>query len=408
MPPPPLPATPAPGDYLEHAFLANAELQARYWEWRAAIEQIPQDASFPNVAIPFSVMFDSERMSLWDRTTLGITNDPMTNIPFPGKLSTAGRRALEAARAAGLRFEGQRFGLQRDVLSTYYDLALIAEMLRIRQEQAALQQQTAGELAVFVRTGKASPSALLQAQAEVELVLNEIESLRSQAEQASSRMNALLNRPADALVPLPLALPAPRALPVSDAELLAYGAERSPELAALEREIAGRNEALALAEKAYIPDFGVSLSITGSIAQTIGAMLVLPTRLEAIRAGIEQAKANLRAAEAVRTQYERDLARSFIVNLRVLRNDDRQVALFENSILPRAEQVVQAAHTSLTANRGSFGELLEAERMLLEARLALAQLRVEREKALAAIESWSAVDVAAMRPAPMRARRMDQ
>jgi len=51
---------------------------------------------------------------------------PMANIPFPTKLATAGRKALEVARAAGLQFEAAKFLLQGKVLSTYYDLALLA------------------------------------------------------------------------------------------------------------------------------------------------------------------------------------------------------------------------------------------------------------------------------------------
>ena len=70
--PPPLPAQPTTDDYLRVAFLSNAELQSRYWEWRSAIEQIPQVSSFPNVAIPFSVLFNSENMKAWDRTTLAV------------------------------------------------------------------------------------------------------------------------------------------------------------------------------------------------------------------------------------------------------------------------------------------------------------------------------------------------
>jgi hypothetical protein len=43
--------------------------------------------------------------------------------------------------------------------------------------------------------------------------------------------------------------------------------------------------------------------------------------------------------------------------------------------------------------------------MLLNARLVAAQLRIEREKALAAIETWSAVDVEALPGARMAATK---
>jgi outer membrane protein, heavy metal efflux system len=403
-PVPPLPAIPAAGDYLRVAFLSNAELQTRYWEWRSAIEQIPQDSSFPNVAIPFSVLFNGENMKTWDRTTLGITNDPMTNIPFPTKLAVAGRRALEAARAAGFRFEAAKFRLQAQVLTTYADLALLAESLRIQRESVALLKQVASLAGSRVQSGGARPQDQLKARTEVDVAENELLNLEARVPALVARMNALLDRPSDAPIPLPAELPEARALDVADDELIRIGAERSPELEALAREIAGRKEGLEGAEKSYLPDFTLSFSFMGSVAQTIGGMLVLPTRLEAIRAGIEQAKADLRAAELARRQYERDLAASFVLNLQVLRNDERQIRLFEEIILPRARQTVQLDQTAYAANRAGFLEILDSQRTLLDARLTLAELRTEREKALAAIETWSAVDVEAMRPTATTAR----
>jgi len=395
---PPLPESPGPDDYLHYAFLSNADLQARYWEWRAAIEKVPQVTSLPNVALPFSFMFSSEKMKLWDRATLGITNDPMTNIPYPTKLATAGRQALEETRATGLRFEEAKFLLQGRVLSTFYDLALLGESLRIQQENVSLLGVVVRLAAVRVQTGTAFQQDLLKAQTELDLARNDVANLQSQVAPTQARMNALLGRPADASVPLPAALPAPRPLPAADSEIIRVGSERSPELAALARDVAGREQALNLAKQAYLPDFGLTLSITGTLSQTIGGMLVLPTRLEAIRAGIEQAQANLRATTAARTQYERDLAASFVLNLYVLRNDERQVALFEQSIIPRAKEAVQIAQTAYAAGRLAFADLIDAHRTLLAARLVTAQLRIEREKALTAIETWSAVDVASMQP----------
>ncbi len=395
---PPLPDKPGVDDYLRYAFLSNADLQARYWDWRAAIERVPQVTSLPSIAVPFSFMFGGGNMKLWDRATLGITNDPMTNIPHPKKLETAGRQALEEARATGLRFEEAKVLLQGKVLSTYYDLALLAESVRLQEENIALLSVMVRLSGVRVQTGVASQQDLLRSQTELDLARNALQNLQSQVAPTQARMNALLGRAADAPVPLPEALPEPRPLPVADAEVIRIGSERSPELAALARDVAGREEALSLAKEAYLPDFGLSASLTGTISQTVGGMLVLPTRTAAIRAAIEQAQANLRSTTAARTQYERDLAASFVLNLYVLRNDERQVALFEQSVIPRAREVVQIAQTSYAAGRLTFVDLIDAERTLLDARLAAAQLRTEREKALAAIETWSAVDVETMQP----------
>ncbi len=389
-------------DYLQVAFLRNADLEARYWEWRAALEQIPQDSSFPNVSLSFSYMFSRANMKSWDRTTLGASNDPMSNIPFPTKLATAGRGALEIARAAGHRFQEAKFLLQGKVLATYYDLALLGESIRIQKENIDLLRQVLSQAEIRVRVGSANQQDLLKSQTGLEFAENDLKNLESRVPGLAAGLNALLGRAPQESLPLPASLPSPRAVAVKDSELIQIGAEKSPELAALANEVAGREEALSLAKQAYLPDFGISANITGSISQTVGAMAVLPLRLEAIRGGIEQARANLRATQAARAQYERNLAASFIFNLAVLRNDERQVELFEKSILPRVRQTVESARTSYAAGRLAFVELLDAQRTYLDVRLTLAELRMEREKSLAAIETWSTVDVEVMgRPRAM-------
>src|SRR5271170_1345461 len=42
---PVLPENPTPDQLVEYALLNNAELEQDYWEWRSAIEQIPQDGT---------------------------------------------------------------------------------------------------------------------------------------------------------------------------------------------------------------------------------------------------------------------------------------------------------------------------------------------------------------------------
>jgi hypothetical protein len=398
--PPRLPDHPGAEDYLHAAFLANGELRQRYWEWRSAIERIPQDASPPNAALTFAYLFGDGHMNAWDRTTLGITNDPMTNISLPSKLAIAGRKALEVARAAGLRFEAAKFRLQAQTLSLYYDLALHAELLRAQEARLALLSMADAGASAGASTGADGQTDLLRISTELDLARNDLANLHSELPPLVARLNALVGRAPDASVPLPDSLPEPRPMRATDDEILHAAAERSPELAALDREIAGREEALELARKARLPDINLSFSITGSISQTLGGMLVLPTRTEAIEGGIEQARADLRAAQAARIQYSRDLTASFVLDLYVLRNAERQIVLFHDVIVPRAQLLAQTSLSSIASGHSPLANALGAQRMLLDARLTLAMLRVEREKALTAIETWTEIDVEALHPMP--------
>jgi outer membrane protein TolC len=398
-----LPEQPTLRDYLRAAFHADPDLREKYWSWRAALERIPQEASPPNPALTFSYLFSDASMSAWDRTTLGLTNDPMSNLQLPNKLATAGRRALEEARAAGLRFEAAKFALQNEVTTLYLDLALHKEQLRVQDETIALLRVQSDEAAARFAAGRATQEEALRARDELDRAASQLHTLHAQLPLLFVRMNVRLGRAPGLPLPLPESLPRPRPLPLRDDELIALAAERSPELTALAHEVAGRDEALTMARQQWIPDFGLSLNVMGSVATSVGGTVVLPLRVEAIRGAIAEAQARLNAAQAARERYARSVAASFVLDLAVLHETERQVDLFERLYLPRANAVVKSAEASLSAGRASLADVVMARRAALDTALLLAQLRVDREKTLSAIDAWSAVDVEALHSVRMGA-----
>jgi len=108
-------------DVLHRAFLANGDLEAAYFEWKAAIQRIDIAAAWPNsnVQLGFEYMFSPGRMKSWDRTTVTAGFDPAMSLSQPVKIAKAGQAALESARAAGYRFETTKFDIQKRVLNAY-------------------------------------------------------------------------------------------------------------------------------------------------------------------------------------------------------------------------------------------------------------------------------------------------
>jgi outer membrane protein TolC len=319
--PAPLAADATLEQILDYAYATNADLERLYWDWVAAIEAIPQEASpMTNLAISVESMFEEGKTSL-KQTTLGVGNDPMGNIPWPGKLSTAGRRALEMARAAGFRFQAGKLELRAKVLSAYYDYALLAESIRLKQSEVSLLGMAADGMAARVRTGGATSGELLAAQNARDLTASELMSLNSKIPGDEATLNALLSREPTTAIDLPGELPPARELPYTDAEVLAFLAERNPELAALAREAKANEQAVSLMRQQYIPDLGLTLSgDLGGMTRSIMAMLTVPiVRHEAIEASIRQAQAELAASRAMRRQTESDLRASAVLMLYDLR-----------------------------------------------------------------------------------------
>jgi outer membrane protein, heavy metal efflux system len=388
---PELPERPEWQHVLHRAFWANGGLEAAYHDWSAAMARVQQAATWPNapLRLRFEYMFSSDGMKAWNRTTIG---GDLEGTEFPTKTARAGRVALADARAAGHRFAGAKFDLQRRVLNAWIDYALMEQMLRIQRDNVQVLRLLADTAEVRVRAGGPQQD-FLKAQIEHQLADNELQTIQSQLPQMRAMLNAMLARPADAPLPPPEQIPGPRAIPAEDARLLAVGVFNSPELAALARQVEGRQDALERARMEFIPDISPMAAITGNVSQMIGAMVMVPTTIPRINGMIKEARSELRGMEAMRRQSTFEAAGSFVGTLYMVRNAERQVALFHDRILPAAEMVLAAARQSYTAGTVTFIELIDSQRTLLDVKLMIAEARAAREKALADLEALAGVDI---------------
>lgn len=392
---PSLPANPTPDDLVRYALLTNADLEQRYWDWRSAIEQIPQDGTQPtNLAISASTTLNNGNFAR-DRTTLAAMNDPMADIVWPEKLSIAAKRALENARAAGQRFQKAKFDLRNKVLVAYYDYALSAELIRLEETNADLLQTTAMVVEARNRAGTAGQQDVLKAQNELDLSRNDIANMKSQLPALRAAINALLGRDMESPLPIPAQLPMTRPITYSDDQLLALASKHNPELIALASEIAGKSDGFRLAQLQYMPDFSVSAGTDlAGIAQTLSGMVTVPLlRYQAINAAIAQAEANLKSTEAMRRQASNNLNAHVVMDITTLRDIDRQLDLFEHAILPRAREAVTVARTSYETGQASLLDLLDSQRSLIAIQRLVVNLRITHEKQVADLEAITAADL---------------
>jgi len=393
---PELPEKPTWRDLLHRAFLANGELEAGYHEWRAALSRVDKEAAWPNTSLRlgFESMFTREAMKSWDRTTLsaGFTNDALT---LPMKAAQSGKVALAEARAAGERFFSGKFALQRKVLEGWLEYALAGARLRTERENIELLRIVVQIAEARVRAG-APQQDLIKAQLECERTENALLTIEAEIRQLKSMLNALLARDPDATLPLPDTLPPPRDLP-RDELLLKIAVANSPELSELSRRVEGQEDALERAKMMYLPDISPAFSITGSIAKTIGAMIMLPSNLAAVRAEVAQMRSMVRATEAMLRQTKLERHAEFVATLVGVRDYERQIELFRERIVPSSRLVMELSEQSYASGRTEFMELIDSHHLFTESRLALLEASAGREKKIAALEALAGVDVEAIR-----------
>ena len=302
---------------------------------------------------------------------------------------------MEDAKAAGVRFQKAKYNLRSKVIGAYVDYALTAELIRLEQSNGELLKAIAAATEARNRAGMAGQEDLLKAQNQVDLSSNDLAQMQSQLIGQRATLNALLGRTPGTTLNVPATMPASVPVTTSDDELLSLAAERNPELSALAHDIQSRKESIRLARLQYMPDFSVSAATDlAGVAQNLTGMITVPVlRHEAIDAAIAQADANLRPDEAMRRQTTADLQSQIITDIAALRDADRQLDLFQHTILPRAEQVVALTRSAYESGHASLLDLLDSQRFLISINRLIAHLQAARDKSVADIDAIIATKI---------------
>ncbi len=387
-----LPDAPGWHDVLHAAFLANGDLEASFREWAMAVHRIDQAGTWPtsNLELGFDYMFSSERMKQFDRTT--VSAGLMDPTALPSKTYAAAEIAWHDAQAAGERFRAAKFDLQMRVVQAWADYSLQAERVRIQDQNLNLLKLVSDTAASRVRAGGPQQEQL-RADVELRLAENELATARASLTQQRATLNAILRREPNAALAPPTNMPEPRALSATDDQLLSAGISNNAELVALGYDAQSRSAAIERARMEYFPEINLSAAFTGSIAQSIGASIVLPTQLPRIRAMVAESREDLKRVQATAAQLKADRAGRFVVALLAMRDAERRGALFTEQIIPLAERTVELARRGYSAGTGSYLELIDAQRTLLDVRLMSAEARTMRERMLAELEALAGMDV---------------
>jgi outer membrane protein TolC len=382
---------------LARALAANGDLEAAWFEWSAALERVRIAGGRPdtNLAPSFGYLVSEDRMKTWDRVTIDVAFDPMKNLSWPTKVTQAARVALDEAIAAGRRFEARKFEVQRGVLDAWLELSLHEEQIRLQREQVELDRAASESAARTVRTG-GPQRELLRARVELELAQNQLATMDAEHHAMKAALNGLVARAPEAPLELAAELPPPRPIPVDDPALLAAGVARNPELAALAADVKGREDAVELARRQFIPDLNPFLSLTGGVTELIGVGVTLPTTIPQLKAAVAEARQRMREVGAMARQARFERASRFVAALALLRNAQRQTALLRDVVLPVAARTHSNVRETYAAGRATLLELLDAQRVLLEVRRAIAEAQIEREMRLAELEQLGGFDVEAL------------
>ncbi len=372
-------------EYLRYAALDNAGLKAAFEEWKAALEQIPQAKALPDPR--FTYGYFTEQIMTRQQVEV------MQMFPWFGKIAARTDAAAAAAKAAQSRYEAQQVRLFSEVKRAFYEYAYLAGATRVAKENLALMQHFEEVARTKHLTAAASHPDILRAQIEVAKLQNELTSLEQSRSPAIARLNALLNRPADAQLLWPREEPG-RSAEVDRGLLMATLKNRNLELQARGFDIERLDREVAVAQRNYYPDVGLGvqwmqmpMSGGGSTNDVmLGLELNLPIWRSSYRAGELQARALARRARYERKNLENDLAARIEQAIYEFENSGRQVKLYDEALVPRAQELIGASEAAYLAGTIDFLNLISAQQELLRFRLERERFWADQQQKLAELE----------------------
>ncbi len=228
-------------DYLAYAAMNNPRLSAALAEWRAAGERVPQARALPDPVLSYQLEAMSDRQQHQVMVSQA--------LPWFGKLDLRAEVAQAEAEAARQRYGAEKLTVVREVQDAYDEYYYLSRAIVVVGENRDLMKYLEEVVRARYAAAAASHPDVIRAQVELGKLDDELRTLVDSRSAAAARLNAVLNRPAEAPLPWPRAL-AEEPIEVSDGRLLEILRENSPELKALDSQVAREERMIRLAEKA--------------------------------------------------------------------------------------------------------------------------------------------------------------
>ena len=314
-------------------------------------------------------------------------------IPWPGTLAARESAARYEEIAARQGADVVRLRLTMEAKAAYAEWRYIASTLEVHHATRSLLDELIATAETRYAAGRASKQDVLQAEVErADLDEHLLLLLRQQA-SARAQINGLLNRPPETPVP-PAAPIAVRPAPPTVAALRDAAIMQHPELARLEAEVSAGESRVTLAEKSFYPSFQVGAGYNSlwdpvDKRPIVGVSINVPFDRGKRRSALDEALAEKRRAELSLVERRAALLAALATARAQVVEAIDAITLYENKLLPLAEEYLEAAIADYQSGAGAFLNVVTAEQRKLDTELDLARARADYVRRMAELELWA-------------------
>jgi outer membrane protein TolC len=387
-------------EYVDLALDNNPSIQGVLARYRAALKRVPQVRALPDPMFGFTQAIRSVETRVGPQRNAFVLSQA---FPWFGKLDLKGKVSLQEAVSWYQRYRARQRELISQLKVVFYELGYIDAAIRATEEEKSLLEHYEGLAQNQYASGQGLQHAVLKVQAEITRVISRLEILRQQRYSLAANLNTLVDRSPDDPVSTVEILSLPP-VELNLEELYALGEQNRHELKATQALMEGSEKAIDLVKKNNWPDLTVSATFinvgdrsdptgiampppdNGKNAFSLSVGITLPIWRDKYDAEVEEAAETL---VAQRNRYADVLnemefsVRDQAVRLETLRD---QIDLYESALIPQAEETLRSTEAAYQTGQLGVLDLLDSERVLLNARLVNARYCSDFLAALARLE----------------------
>jgi outer membrane protein TolC len=375
-------------DVLREARERNLEIRAAQKRWQAMQARIKPAGTLEDPQIGFQVMYAPYPLRNAFKNERAISISQM--FEFPGKLGLMSGMASREADMSAADVELITLKVLTEVKKTYFMLFHLDYDLEINRENRELMRQFIEIANVKYATGMGLQPDIIKAQTEYSMMFNDSLMLAQERNSMAAMLNALLDRPRDSYVPVIHEHFDPHHFAFNLDSLVQTAYSNRPELKNMQAmtdmyQLSGR-----LARREYFPNFMLSYTHRKMPEmQNWDAMVSFNVplyfwRKEKLR--VQEADANYQMANAS-LQSMRNMVRAEVESaFYKVEQAGRSVRIFQNTVVPQAEQSLMASRAAYENNKVDFLMLLDSQRTLRDLKLAAHQALADFGTRLAELE----------------------
>jgi outer membrane protein TolC len=368
---------------------SNPTIESARQGWRAALARVRQAGTFEDPMLDLGIAPLSIASS---RVPVGYEIAISQRLPWFGKRSLEEAVSDAEAEAAKSDYESMQRELALAAVVLYDQYFIAARSLEINAHHVELMRAIRDSATAQFSSGRGAAQDALQAESELAHMEHDSVILASQRDVTVAQMNELLHRaPELQLPPPPSELALPPALEANAKQLEAEAVERRSEVAAARHRARAEQARAERAAREYYPDFTVSTSYSSMWEMLehrwmVGLGFNLP-----LQTGKRGGAAD--EAAAARAQFESEAARltdsartQVFVSLKQLDESRHVLALFDERLVPLAEDQLDAARAGFISSRNPFVSVVDAERNLRRVNLDYQMARADYDRRFAELE----------------------